>query len=108
MLQILHRGRDALRIVKRVMLEMIKAIVPRVAVMRDLPECGDFITQLLKIRGPLLNIGARLRLIRLSAVTRGHQPGKQGSATWRATWRRHESAGERQPRNSETLHVGRA
>ena len=48
------------------MLEMIKAIVPGVPVMRDLPERDDFITQLLKIRGPLLNIRARLRLIRLS------------------------------------------
>jgi len=57
MLQILHRGRDALRIVKRVMLEMIKAIVPRVAVMRDLPECGDFITQLLKYAGHFLISG---------------------------------------------------
>ena len=42
---------------KRVMLEMIKAIVPRVAVMRDLPECGDFITQLLKYAGHFLISG---------------------------------------------------
>jgi hypothetical protein len=89
------------------MSEVIEPVVARVLVVGHLPERDHLVSELLQVRGQFLQLGARLRMVRLSAVARWHQAGEQRGAARGAARRGDEGTVECQAGSGNALHVRR-